>query len=56
MTNADLIRNMTDEELAKWLSNISVNCPNHGHGDYDCRPTCTVCWLDWLQTERGESE
>ena len=55
MTNADRIRSMTDEELARWLSDMhdSVTCPNYG--DYDCNPSCTVCWLDWLQTERGEA-
>ena len=55
MTNADRIRSMTDEELAVWLSNMhdSVTCPNYG--DYDCNPSCRTCWLDWLQTERGEA-
>ena len=55
MTNADRIRSMTDEELARWLSDMhdSVTCPNYG--DYDCHASCRICWLDWLQTKRGEA-
>ena len=54
-TNADRIRAMTDEELARWLSDLhdSETCPNYG--DYDCIPSCRICWLDWLQTKRGEA-
>ena len=54
-TNADRIRAMTDEELARWLSDMhdSVTCPNYG--DYDCVTSCRVCWLDWLQTVIGEA-
>ena len=54
-TNADRIRAMKDEELAGWLSDMhdTVTCPNYG--DYDCIPSCRICWLDWLQTKRGEA-
>jgi len=54
-TNADRIRSMTDEELARWLSDMhdSVTCPNYG--DTDCNPSCRVCWLDWLQMARGKA-
>lgn len=48
MANADGIRTMTDEELAEWLSNITIVCPN---GGVDCKPTCNECWLDWLKQE-----
>ena len=48
MANADGIRTMTDEELAEWLSNITIVCPN---GGADCKPTCKECWLDWLKQE-----
>ncbi len=54
-TNADRIRAMTDEELARWLSDMhdSVTCPNYGNTD--CNPSCRVCWLDWLQMARGKA-
>ena len=50
-TNADRIRNMSDEELAELMS-----CPYmkdmydecvHGWHDYDC----SKCKLEWLQSE-----
>lgn len=43
MTNADRIRNMTDEELA-----VSIMCP----AEYDLgfNKECK-CTLDWLQSE-----
>lgn len=50
-TNADRIRNMSDEELAE-----SIPCPYiktqydecvHGWHDYDCNK----CKLEWLQSE-----
>lgn len=50
-TTADRIRAMTDEKLAKWLSDMhdSVTCPNNGA--VDCNPSCKKCWLDWLKQE-----
>ena len=59
MTNADRIRNMTDEELA-----VSIMCP----GEYDlgfnkeCKCTgnmnrnCRKCTLEWLQSEAEQEE
>ena len=50
-TNADRIRNMSDDELAEFMS-----CPYmkdmydecvHGWHDYDC----SKCKLEWLQSE-----
>lgn len=50
-TNADRIRNMSDEELMEFMS-----CPYmkdmydecvHGWHDYDC----SKCKLEWLQSE-----
>ena len=50
-TNADRIRNMSDEELSEFMS-----CPYmkdmydecvHGWHDYDC----SKCKLEWLQSE-----
>ena len=52
MTNAEKIRNMSDEELAKFLSN-KLNC-------YDCDALLNPCnmalpcqqnYLNWLQSE-----
>ena len=50
MTNADRIRAMTDEEMAKWLCDMAVcqlcpidNCP----GTRDCETR----WYDWLKQE-----
>ena len=37
MTNADRIRQMSDEELAEWLAGYTAY-PPHG-------------WLDWLKQE-----
>lgn len=41
-TNADHIRSMTDEQLAKWIQNRL--------DDYDGKSTW-MRWLDWLKTE-----
>ena len=53
-TNADRIRAMSDEELARWIADKV----DHGYGC--CAPGCNDCrdnvdcvkpWLDWLQQE-----
>lgn len=44
-TNADIIRHMTDEELANILTTIN-NSKEHPHGD----------WLDWLKQEATDGE
>ena len=46
-TNGDKIRNMSDEELAKYLLSISTaECPF----DWDCKTsTCLECWNNWLK-------
>ena len=43
MTNADRIRNMTDEELAEFI----VNLENHFGEEYEGEQSC----LAWLQKE-----
>lgn len=45
-TNGDLIRAMTDMQLAIFLGDI--DCCNPGH----CKPGmyCGKCWLDWLRS------
>lgn len=56
MTNADMIRNMSDEELA-----VTIMCPNEtGHADIDCdhsdKCNCCKCCLEWLLEEQdGQS-
>ena len=67
MTNADRIRNMTDEELVEFL--VKVNCSYSEPcmtGETDCKwedyPThdkgCKNCFLEWLQAEvkAGDSD
>lgn len=52
LTNADRIRNMTDEEMAEYLGNIHY-CP----APYPtCDPTkeCKECWLNWLKAPADE--
>ena len=47
MTNADRIRAMSDEEMAKKLGR-GLGCPVTA----DCMKMsgdCKACWLDWLQ-------
>ena len=58
-TNADRIRAMTDEELAKLLAD--AQCPSDLGGTDKCENPppqtrldsilCRECWLDWLRQE-----
>lgn len=54
-TNADKIRNMSDEELAE--SNLCPHMVNWRKGNYDTcvhpndKDACKKCMLDWLQSE-----
>lgn len=49
-TNADKIRNMSDEELAKWISSRKETCPPIK--EWKCSwESCHECWLDWLKKE-----
>lgn len=55
MTNADRIRNMTDEELAKLLSTGTFIC--EGRKDIcENMPGCEECRLAWLKAPVEESE
>lgn len=54
ITNADLFRAKTDEELAKTMEDTG-ECPPH-KCPYDndgpiARRDCQKCWLDWLKQE-----
>ena len=59
-TNADRIRAMSDEELAIWMSHISVCtwCPAKNIKTANpCKGLYSGCkgnWLDWLRQEEGE--
>lgn len=63
MTNADKIRQMSDEELAEFLmqTGTEYSCPlPHYFGETGfCRNenvdmSCRMCWLDWLKQEANE--
>lgn len=54
-TNADRIRNMSDEELVELITGLSKECLS-GIGECDCsaHKTCTNCNVEvrkWLQSE-----
>lgn len=62
MTNADRIRNMSDEELAKFIQKREYTCfvDFIGYADKDCgqgKTSCKDCRakaptiLEWLQSE-----
>lgn len=59
-TKADLLRAMTDEELAEYLAERSVapSCTGKCHKDYEVygelRTFCHNCWLDWLKQEASD--
>lgn len=52
-TNADRIRAMTDEELARFLFH-SWNNAAWCHGGCDGECSCEPCWLYWLKQEVDE--
>ena len=53
LTNAEKIRNMTDEDLAEYLASVA----NDGGGScapgcYDCSThNCKEAWLNWLMED-----
>ena len=59
-TNADRIRSMTDEELAKFMNcgacppgkDVSELCHDEDGGSVP--DMCNLCWLDWLKEEAKE--
>ncbi len=58
VTNADRIRAMTDEELAKFLQKTRGGCRALTTESYVCdfyaddlNADCKACWLDWLKQE-----
>lgn len=64
MTNADLIRSMTDEELAKIMEYCGCcppgACPHEEKvletGVYVTPQDCEMCWLSWFKSPVEVSE
>lgn len=60
ITNADRIRAMTDEKLAKQIAEWNQgDCPTIGdcpetQNSFECEPW--RCWLSWLRQETEEGE
>ena len=53
-TNADRMRNMSDEELAEWINtkNMCEQCANYYEPDSECMgEPCASNILRWLQSE-----
>lgn len=53
-TNADRIRNMSDEEIAEWINtkNMCEQCANYYEPDSECMgEPCASNILRWLQSE-----
>lgn len=53
ITNADRIRDMTDEELADVVFSVVSSCPPGRRPGLTCvRKTCNCkhCWLSWLKS------
>lgn len=65
-TKADLIRTMSDEELAKFFAQQEYRKPvfdgwlplcNHVMGPRTCHENgCENCWLDWLKQEAEKTD
>ena len=56
ITNADKIRHMTDEEIAKAIVENASLCPNGRiYRETECDVlSCYDCWLEWLKQEVKE--
>lgn len=55
-TNADKIRNMSDEELSEFLDVVEENGISSQYTDVPCdccceKTACDECWKEWLQSE-----
>jgi hypothetical protein len=53
LTNADRIRQMSDEELAEWLNIMQSNAWHRGIFNAETKhfPSTNAAWLDWLKQE-----
>lgn len=55
-TNADRLRNMSDEELAEFLDIVGEDGISSQYADIPCdccceKTECSKCWKEWLQSE-----
>lgn len=55
-TNADRIRNMSDEELAEFLDIVGEDGISSQYTNVPCdccyeKTECSKCWKEWLQSE-----
>lgn len=54
-SNADRIRNMTDEELVEWICKLDIDCDRcliESKRYKACRVgNCEKAWLEWLKQE-----
>lgn len=55
-TNANRIRNMSDEELAEFLDIVGEDGISSQYADIPCdccceKTECSKCWKEWLQSE-----
>lgn len=53
LTNADRIRAMSDEELAKVVSG-TILCAPEGRCHGNPKTSCYECWLNWLKQPAKE--
>ena len=53
MTNADKIRAMSNEELAKFIPRHSKCPPNVLFCPYGLK-NCDLCWFNWLRMEAND--
>lgn len=56
ITNADRIRNMSDEELGEFLDIVGEDGISSQYTDVPCdccceKTECSKCWKEWLQSE-----
>ena len=56
LTNADRIRQMTDEELADHFAYYKFICPSNIENSEQCIKECEKCWMNWLKQAATESE
>ena len=51
-TNGDVIRKMTDEELAEWITGMDRDNPCPPDRSCSClKSNCMKGWLDWMRRE-----
>ena len=60
-TNADRIRNMSDEELAEFLDIVGEDGISSQYADVPCdccceKTECSKCWKEWLQSEAEQEK